>query len=326
PSVMNFSFAVQQNIGRGTVVDAAYVGSLGRHLLWNRNINEIPLGANFDAANADVTTTPRVALSQAFLRPLIGYNNVTMRDGGSSSNYHSLQVTGNRRFARGLQFGASWTWSKALDYNDTDGDTVTTLAPIRAWNYGLAGFDRTHVVKLNWLWESPKTPWSNIAARTVLNGWQLSGITSFVSGQPLTVGFSQVVATDLTGTPSISPRIVLTGDPVLPESERTFSRNFRTDVFRLPARGTLGNAAKTIIRGPGINNWDVAIFKNFPLNERMRFQFRWEMYNIFNHTQFSSLDTAARFDAQGNQVNTRLGEFTTARDPRIMQFALRFYW
>jgi hypothetical protein len=90
---------------------------------------------------------------------------------------------------------------------------------------------------------------------------------------------------------------------------------------------TVGNAAKNQFRGPGINNWDMAIFKNFPIREQMRLQFRWELYNVFNHTQFSGLDATARFDpATGEQVNRRFGEFTGARDPRQMQLALRFYF
>lgn len=137
------------------------------------------------------------------------------------------------------------------------------------------------------------------------------------------VGFTQVTATDLTGTPSISSRIVVTGNPVLPKSERTFSRNFDTSVFRMPAVGTLGNAAKTLLRGPGINNWDVAVIKSFPLRERLRAQFRAEMYNAFNHTQFSAFDATARFDARGAQVNGNFGQFTAARNPRYMQLAAR---
>jgi len=132
-----------------------------------------------------------------------------------------------------------------------------------------------------------------------------------------------VIATDITGTPSQAPRIVVTDDPVLPKSERTFQRNFRNDVFRLPATGTFGNAAKTLIRGPGVNNWDIAVFKNIPLYERVRIQFRCETYNTFNHTQFTGLDTTARFDAQGNQVNGQFGQFTAAARARSIQFALR---
>lgn len=132
-----------------------------------------------------------------------------------------------------------------------------------------------------------------------------------------------MVAADITGTPSQGARIVVTGTPVLPKSERTFERNFRTDVFELPARGTFGNAARTVIRGPGVNNFDIAVFKNFPIYESLKAQFRCEMYNAFNHTQFTGIDTSARFDAAGNQVNGQFGQFTSAARARYIQLALR---
>jgi hypothetical protein len=116
---------------------------------------------------------------------------------------------------------------------------------------------------------------------------------------------------------------VVTGNPVLPRSDRTFSRNFDTRVFQAPAVATVGNAGKTILRGPGINNWDLAVIKAFAIRERLRLQFRTEMYNAFNHTQFSAFDTTARFDARGAQVNGQLGQFTAARNPRYIQLALR---
>ncbi|HTM47434.1 MAG TPA: carboxypeptidase regulatory-like domain-containing protein [Bryobacteraceae bacterium] len=321
-TIMNMSLVVQRNIGHGTVVDVGYVGSLGRHLSWLRSLQDIPLGTRFLPANADPTNT-RVPLPDAFLRPIVGYNGVSINEDNSSSNYHSLQVTANRRFARNLEFGLAWTWSKALDYNDGDFGAINTVAPLREWNYGLAGFDRTHVVKINWLWSVPSRHWNFKPAGAVLNGWQISGITTFQSGAPVNVGFSQVNAADLSGTPSISPRILVVGDPVLPKGDRTFSRNFRTDVFRLPAAGTLGFMSKNMLRGPGINNWDIALFKNFAIREGMRVQFRSEFYNAFNHTQFSAFDSTARFDANGNQVNAQFGQFTAARDPRILQLAIR---
>ncbi|MBI4875321.1 MAG: carboxypeptidase regulatory-like domain-containing protein [Acidobacteria bacterium] len=325
PSVMNFSFSIQQNIGFGTVVDAGYVGSLGRHLMWQRNLNAVPFGANFDPANAD-PSNPRTPLPRAFLGPIAGYNNVNYREFAATSNYNSLQVTVNRRFRRGFQFGAAWTWSKAMDFNDNDTDSVSTLVPVRVWNYGLASFDRTHILKANWLWDVPKTPWKEPVLKMVFNGWQVSGIATFISGAPLGIGYGTTVATDTTGSPTDGARIVVTDNPVLPKCERSFSRNFRTEVFQVPQQGTIGNAARSLIRGPGINNWDTAVFKNFPIREPIRLQFRWEMYNAFNHTQFSGLDTTARFDPTGKQTNARFGEFTTARNPRQMQFALRFYF
>ena len=119
-------------------------------------------------------------------------------------------------------------------------------------------------------------------------------------------------------------RIFVTGNAALPKSERTFSRNFNTDVFQAPAVGTLGNAGRTVLRGPGTENWDLSFFKNFPIREPFRLQFRMEMYNAFNHTQFSAFDTTARFDATGKQVNSTLGQFTASRTPRQIQLAVRF--
>ena len=104
----------------------------------------------------------------------------------------------------------------------------------------------------------------------MLNHWQCSGIASFISGQPTGVSFTTTVGTDITGSPTDGARIVMAGNPVLPKSERTFTRYFRTDVFRAPAVGTVGNAAKTVLRGPGINNWDIAVYKNFPASEKVR--------------------------------------------------------
>lgn len=324
PSTMNFSFSLQQDIGFKTVVDIGYVGSLGRNLLWRRNLNPIPLGANFRLENIDPTT--RTPLTSAFLRPIQGYNDILMTEPGASSNYHSLQVTGRRRFTHGLQFGASWTWSKAMDYADNDTDAVSVLVPVRVWNYGLSSFDRTHIFKMDWVWDLPKVPVQARWARLTLHDWQLSGITSFISGSPLGIGYSTVNSVDTTGSGSQGARIVVLSNPVLPKSERTFARNFRTDVFALPAVGTVGNAARTLVRGPGINNFDISLLKDFPIHEQIKVQFRAEAYNAFNHTQFSAIDTTARFDAAGKQVNTNFGSFTAARMPRIMQLALRFYF
>ncbi len=138
------------------------------------------------------------------------------------------------------------------------------------------------------------------------------------------ISYTTVTPIDITGTPSQSARVSVTGKAVLPKSERTFSRNFRTEVFQLPARNTFGNSATTQIRGPGINNWDMVLLKELPIREQVRMQFRLEAYNAFNHTQFAAVDTAARFDAAGNQVNARFGEFLSSRPPRILQLALRF--
>ena len=300
-----------------------YVGNLARNLLWRRNLNPVPFGANFAAANAD-PTNPRVPLPQPFLRPMIGFTDVNMVEWASSSNYHSLQLTANRRFTKGLDFGLAYTWSKALNYQDDDDATISALVSPRIGNYGLAGYDRAQVLKLNFVWAIPRSPWKNPLVRYALNDWQVSGIATMSTGAPTAIGYSFVNPVDITGTASQGARIAQTGDANLPASERTFARNFRTEVFVPPTVGTIGNAGRTSVRQPGFQNWDLTAAKAFPLTEKVRLQFRTEFYNAFNHTQFSSFDTAARFDGRNQQINARFGEMTGARAARLIQMALRF--
>jgi hypothetical protein len=324
PTVYNYSLGIQRDIGFQTVLDVAYVGSLGRHLFQQRDVNMLPYGARFLPQNLD-TTTGR-PLSDVFLRPSYqGFNSVNYLENASNSSYHSLQVQANRRFSRGLQFGVSWTWSKAMDYADGDTSSVATYVNPRVWNYGKAGYDRTHNLVFNWVWDVPDASkvWRNGFSRMVLDHWQLSGIASFVSGAPTGISFSTVDGADITGGGD-GARVIVTGKAALSAGDRSFTRFFDTSVFARPAVGTIGNAPKDVFRGPGINNWDLSLFKNFPVRERASFQLRWEMYNAFNHAQFSSVDATARFDASGKQVNTRFGAITADRDPRRMQGSLRF--
>ena len=319
PRVTNFSLSVQRDIGFKTVVDIGYVGSLGRHLLWQRNINAIPFGTNFLASATDATTNR--PLPANFLRPYPGWGNITVREPAGSSNYHSLQASANRRFTSRLQYGVSYTWSKSLDYNSDDGNAVSVLVPVRIWNYGLSSFDRTHVAKINWLYDLPGWSKAPRYARLIANDWQISGIYTASSGPPGGVGFGTVTGVDITGSPTDGARININGNPNL--DTRTFSRWFNTDVFSQPAVGSYGSAARTVIRLPGINNWDLTAYKNFVVKERVRTQFRAEFYNAFNHTQFTSVDTTARFDAQARQVNTQFGQVTATRSGRRIQLALR---
>ena len=118
-------------------------------------------------------------------------------------------------------------------------------------------------------------------------------------------------------------RPVVVGNPTLPSDQRTFDHWFNTAAFARPAAGTIGDAPSVVARGPGMNNWNMSLFKNVKAGDRANLQFRLEAYNVFNTPQFSTVNTTVKFDAQGNQVNGDFGRIVAARDPRIMQFALR---
>jgi hypothetical protein len=237
-----------------------------------------------------------------------------------------MQLTLNRRMTQGLQFGIAYTFSKTLGLADNDFDTQTAYFSFRERDYGLLGWDRPHAFVINYSYQVPSLGrmWNNKVADAVLGGWQISGITTFAGGSPLNPGFSTVDGAEITGS-SDGARIDLVGDPYLPKSERTWSRNFNTEAFARPAVRSFGNAGIGYLRSPGTNNWDLTISKRVPLgadNSRY-FQFRTELFNAFNHTQYSGYDTGARFDAAGKQVNANFGAYNGARDPRRIQLSLR---
>ncbi|MBL8168791.1 MAG: carboxypeptidase regulatory-like domain-containing protein [Acidobacteria bacterium] len=364
PVTYNYSLGVQKDIGWGTVVDIAYVGSQSRHLQQARNINALPYGTNFLKASQDATRYPggivpdaqtglradyvaaglkfngATVLPADFLRPYAGYTNITYFENAGTANYNGLQVALNRRFTRGVQFGIAYTYSKTMDYADDDRSTVATYRPLRIWNYGRAGFDQTHVFVLNYTWDLPRASnlMNNIVVKSLFDNWQLSGLTAFASGTPSGVGFSTVDGVDITGGGD-GARIVLTGNPLLDRGSRKNAQLsnglistpvwFNTSVFARPTPGNFGNAPKDVFRLPGTANFDLSLFKNIPLgNERRYLQFRWELYNVFNHTQWSGVNSTAQFsapDANGvvTQTNPNFGLVTAAREPRYMQLSLR---
>ena len=164
----------------------------------------------------------------------------------------------------------------------------------------------------------------NRVVKFVLDNWQISGITSLASGVPNNISLSLSDGADLVGGGD-GVRANLIGDPRISHDERGFLKMFDPTVFARPLKGDFGDIGSGIVRGPGINNWDVTLFKNFPvLSEQRSFQFRWEFYNLVNHTQFNTMNTTATFNAAGVMTNTSLGQATSSRAARIMQVSLRF--
>ena len=320
PRNYNMSLSVQQDLGHGTLLSVSYASVLGRYLQVGYGLNTVPYGSEFK--HIDPTTgTP---LSDNFFRPYPGYNNINYVANAFTSNYNGLFVTLNRRFA-GLDLGVSYSYSKFLDV--TNGNTnIPLYQNWHNWNYGSDPSDQTHNFVVNYVYRIPnasKVLGKNPLVRYVLDGWTVSGIAQFTTGLPVAMSFSTTDGANLNGGGD-AQRMNACGD-AYSGSIHTFSQWFNTAAFCRPGSNDPGNLGKYTVRNPGVNNFDTALTKNFPVKSDKRyFSLRWEAYNTFNHTQFSSVNTAARFQPNGLQVNALFGTVVATRAPRVMQGSLRF--
>jgi hypothetical protein len=342
PTSYNWSIGVQREIGWGTVVDATYAGSATRNLEVVQNINVVPDGARFldiNPQNRD-PRNPANPLPSEFLRPYAGYQNITMRSNFGTSDYHALQVQVNRRYIRGLQFAAAYTYGRTKGIVDEDEGTLSAVRPVHEWNYAPYTSSQQQALVINYTWDVPRGSglWNHALMRGLFDGWQLSGENAFVSGDWAPVILATTDNFDFTGGDGgngsdvgggvRTVRPVIVGDPRAANGSATPGQEgswLNVAAFQRPSgRGQYGNAARNVFQLPGVNNWNLAVFKNFSAGGARRFQFRWEVYNVLNHTQFSAIDSTARFDAAGTQVNAAFGKATAARNPRIMQGSIRF--
>ena len=319
PLVYQYMLGVQREIFRGTVLDVAYVGNNSHHNQAGYNYNQIPYGTRFRPENAD-PASPAQALPDVFLRRYIGYQDISIAAPATSTRYDSLQVQLNRRFIGGVEVSASYTYAKAF----INGYAQEIPSRLRRT---LLPNDQTQVLNLSYVLDLPKG--SKVvpgrAAKWIFDNWQLSGVTTFATGFPQNVALQTTDNFDFTGGGD-GGGVVQTGRAQLAHGDKTFYRWFDTSVFKRPSgRGDIGTDFSNVkFRGPGFANHDLSMFKNFPVGEHRKIQFRWEFYNILNHTQFSSVNNIARFDPQGVQVNAAFGQVTAARFERRMQGSLRF--
>jgi hypothetical protein len=285
------------------VLSAAYVGSKGTRLIinWEENQAVFIPGAS-TAANIDQR------------RPDRNFQTINTAAGVGNSTYHSLQLSANRRMARGLLLTANYTYGKALDLQSVDRNAgiVQDSRSFRN-DKGLADFHRDHIFVTSFLLEIP-SPWRTGPAGAFTSGWQANGIFNYTSGQPLSV----VPGTDRALSGGGTQRADVTGDWRLPggrsfDEERT--RYFNTGAFRPSAVGSFGDSARNLVIGPGGWNLDLGIFKTTRINERFSWQIRWELFNAFNHANLGNPVVSLASAAYG-QINSVSG-------PRIMQLGLK---
>lgn len=302
PTVQNWSIGVQRKITSDTIAEVSYVGSNGYHQTRNLRLNQLRVG----------TLQANPGVNANALRPYRGYADINQLDAGSTFNYHSMQALFRKTFTRGGLVNVAYTWSKAIaDVSDFNSTPVDSYNPVL--DRGLATYDRPHVFVASYVYPLPFWLDADAWYKKALGGWELSGVTTMQSGRPLNI----TVNGDPAGIgTSGNQRPNLIGNPHLPAGERTAARWFNTAAFAVPAAGTLGNLGFDALRGPGSQNWDMSLHKSFPITERVRSEFRFEVFNAFNHVNYFAVGTTVG--------NANFGQITQAMDPRILQFAVRF--
>ena len=326
PKSLNYSVGVQRELGWGTVLDVAYVGSKTDNIELTYNLNDVPYGARFiDVNPQNINPATGGVLTDDFLRPFPGYGTIQIRQHTGSGTYNSLQLQLNRRYIRGLQFGVVYTLAKGYDVRET--------SPYRTeewFNRAPTQTTQLHNLIFNYTWDIPNGSrlWDNRITRGALDGWQVSGDTVFVSGDWSGVTFSTTDNFDFYGG-GAGGRVVLTGvDPrggnSDPNPDGTGSYLDWAAFARPSGRLDIGNAPARFFRLPWIRETNLSFFKNFALGGNRRMQIRWEIYNLLNTVNWSAIDTSAQFNPAGEQVDLQFGKATAARDPRIMQGAIRF--
>ncbi|MDE3165235.1 MAG: hypothetical protein KGN36_05465, partial [Acidobacteriota bacterium] len=342
PTSYNFTVGVQRSLPGEISLDVAYVGNLTRHLQDNRNLNYVPYGATFQAQNQDPTLNPSstpgaTALLSQFLRPYRGIGDIALYEGAATGNYNALQVTANRRVGR-LFLGLAYTWSKNLTTATGDTNYVRADQYTRQAYYGPSGNDRRQMFVLNYVYNLPTPAIHNVLSRAVLGGWQVSGVTSFISGGPYGPGFSVSSGggnQNITGSYTEGARLRLLANPMT-GSTNPYQR-LTASAFALPQVGSIGlESGVNYLTGPGINNWDLSLMKEFSVKERLHFELRVDAFNVWNHTQFNGVNASltastltsafsnVAMNADGSINNKNgFGSVSGARDPRILMTMIR---
>ena len=237
------------------------------------------------------------------------------------SNYNSFQAMLQKNFSHGLMFQAAYTFGKSLD-NASSFESNLNPLNFRA-TYGPSAFDAPQRFVFNYVWDLPVPKMEGFKGQ-LLDGWEVSGILSLQTGFPIRITSQDDVEQldntylfEAAGEPNFAPGVAhLVKTNIRQNGGFVFDPNSFTNSTVAP--GTIGNAPRTICCGPGINNWDLSFMKNTPIGERVQMQFRADIFNIWNHAQFYSVDGNV-----SNQGST-FGQVQHIRDPRLVQFALKF--
>ncbi len=300
PYTQQWNATIQQQVGQ-TSLTIAYVGSKGTKLQGQTDINQAVPGTGPVAARRDFPAFGAIRQIQSRY----------------DSNYHSLQLSAERRFRAGLGYLLSYTWSKAIGNGDSQFGTPTDIRNIRR-DRGPTGFSAPRRLAASFMYDLPFEARGGL--NHVVGGWQINGILSMYDGFPMRVTSPNT----LNCCASYPDRIA---DGRLPRGQQTLERFFDVDAFVRPGPQMFGNAGRNILFGPGTKNLDFSIFKEFFFSEdqQRRLQFRAEFFNFTNTPQFNNPTTNIG-SANVGKIRSAASTITLQRIPRHIQFGLKLYF
>ncbi len=312
PETQQWSLGFQREIFKDAVFDISYVGTKGDHLIRQLNLN-LPQPVDVVRVGTGSRNT---------VRPFLGYAAINYRETSGKSRYHGLLSSFQYRFGLGSTVSLAYTWSKSLTDATNDRDAIDEPQnPLnKRTEYAEARTSRPHVFSASYIYVLPFFSNSNSTAlRLLLGGWELAGITTIASGQPVPRVLVDT-ANEIRGNrPNVTcdPNGGLAGT----DDPSGLPYVFDPTCLALPASGTFGNLGRSFARLPGQNQTNITATKNFYFNRERGFylQLRAESFNVFNHTQFTNI--GATFSTQ-----TTLGRPTSTRLPREFQFGVKLYF
>lgn len=302
--VMNWNLTVQHQLSQDVLLSVGYVASKGTHLSYNTDVNAPLPSPNATGDNEQAR------------RPYQQFQQITQDSSNANSIYNSLQVQVEKRFSHGVTASANYTWGRSIDevsyQTDLCGINVIDPYNVRAYR-GVSDYNVPHRFVLNYLWQLPSP--RKALPKAVLGGWETSGILDWQSGFPLNITSGGDYSFSLPEVGNDQAQVLSAPQYTTGSRADKIAQWFTTSSFGPPAPNTFGNAGRNILIGPGTFNIDFSAHKVFTLTERLHLQFRAEFFNVLNHAQFNNPDTTLS--------DSTFGQITTARDPRIVQGALK---
>ena len=329
--MQQYNLSVQRELLPSFVLTVSYVGSRGVHLARRNDINQRTDFFFKDGRKFFPELPAGVSPASKRLNPSLGSIRHVFWD--ANSNYNSLQVKLDKRYSHGLDFQASYTWSKAIDDASDTESTFANQAPgarlqdsfDTRGERGLASFDVRHNFVFSATYELPRNNNFKGIADKLLNGWETTGILTAHSGFPfgLFLGFDR--ANDASADNVAQRPDVVPGRSYGSAVTGKVDRYVDPTAFQLPPQNAYGNSARNPLIGPGLATFDLGLFKNTNVVERLKIQFRAEAFNLFNRTNFSIPENLVIFGDPSGQVAGSFGRITRTITPsRQLQFALKF--